>query len=225
MKNILKVAACLSLCVSLNSFGSIILPSALNSGYWNYTNGFNNITSPQALSNLIDGDLNSGIIISGFELSTVSSEFGPFAEIEFNLPLSTQEVEINIAASTNIRDGLGGFLGFYVPDPYNQNNHQIIHYNSDINIDDGISLFSFSFNQNGNTGNELSELTLNQVVNQNILKIIVHGPFSAGLSLPGLPKIYLNEANILASPVPLPAGIYLFLSGLVGLGLMRGRNG
>ena len=27
------------------------------------------------------------------------------------------------------------------------------------------------------------------------------------------------------SPVPLPAGIYLFLSGLVGLGLMRGRNG
>ena len=25
--------------------------------------------------------------------------------------------------------------------------------------------------------------------------------------------------------VPLPAGIYLFLSGLVGLGLMRGRNG
>ena len=26
-------------------------------------------------------------------------------------------------------------------------------------------------------------------------------------------------------PVPLPAGIYLFLSGLVGLGLMRGRNG
>ena len=28
-----------------------------------------------------------------------------------------------------------------------------------------------------------------------------------------------------ASPIPLPAGIYLFLSGLVGLGLMRGRNG
>ena len=27
------------------------------------------------------------------------------------------------------------------------------------------------------------------------------------------------------SPIPLPAGIYLFLSGLVGLGLMRGRNG
>ena len=26
------------------------------------------------------------------------------------------------------------------------------------------------------------------------------------------------------SPVPLPAGIYLFLSGLVGLGLMRSRN-
>ena len=33
--------------------------------------------------------------------------------------------------------------------------------------------------------------------------------------------------NIIAqgAAVPLPAGIYLFLSGLVGLGLMRGRNG
>ena len=29
---------------------------------------------------------------------------------------------------------------------------------------------------------------------------------------------------VAANPVPLPAGIYLFLSGLVGLGLMRGRN-
>ena len=27
------------------------------------------------------------------------------------------------------------------------------------------------------------------------------------------------------SAIPLPAGIYLFLSGLIGLGLMRGRNG
>ena len=36
-----------------------------------------------------------------------------------------------------------------------------------------------------------------------------------------------RDSNILyqPSPVPLPAGIYLFLSGLVGLGLMRGRNG
>ena len=34
-------------------------------------------------------------------------------------------------------------------------------------------------------------------------------------------KINYVSAN---TPVPLPAGIYLFLSGLVGLGLMRGRN-
>ena len=32
--------------------------------------------------------------------------------------------------------------------------------------------------------------------------------------------IEINNPN----PVPLPAGIYLFLSGIVGLGLMRGRN-
>ena len=32
------------------------------------------------------------------------------------------------------------------------------------------------------------------------------------------------EGMVFVSEVPLPAGIYLFLSGLVGLGLMRGRN-
>ena len=35
----------------------------------------------------------------------------------------------------------------------------------------------------------------------------------------------VHDGDIGASPVPLPAGIYLFLSGLVGLGLLRGRNG
>ena len=33
----------------------------------------------------------------------------------------------------------------------------------------------------------------------------------------------VHDSDI-GNPVPLPAGIYLFLSGLVGLGLMRGRN-
>ena len=35
----------------------------------------------------------------------------------------------------------------------------------------------------------------------------------------------IAEGMIFVSEVPLPAGIYLFLSGLAGLGLMRGRNG
>ena len=38
------------------------------------------------------------------------------------------------------------------------------------------------------------------------------------------PSWAVHDGDIGASPVPLPAGIYLFLSGLVGLGLMRGRN-
>jgi len=55
----------------------------------------------------------------------------------------------------------------------------------------------------------------------------------------GIPRVTLHEDfdidntiqwtaddiyEIFPSPVPLPAGIYLFLSGLVGLGLMRGRG-
>ena len=35
----------------------------------------------------------------------------------------------------------------------------------------------------------------------------------------------IAEGMIFVSEVPLPAGIYLFLSGIVGLGLMRVRNG
>ena len=34
----------------------------------------------------------------------------------------------------------------------------------------------------------------------------------------------VHDGDIGLAPVPLPAGIYLFLSGLVGLGLMRGRR-
>ena len=35
----------------------------------------------------------------------------------------------------------------------------------------------------------------------------------------------VHDGDIGASPVPLPAGIYLFLLGLVSLGLMRGKSG
>ena len=36
---------------------------------------------------------------------------------------------------------------------------------------------------------------------------------------------WLVHDGDIGNPVPLPAGIWFFLSGLVGLGLMRGRNG
>ena len=55
--------------------------------------------------------------------------------------------------------------------------------------------------------------------------------FSFGGTTRALPRYMpmrvwpVHDGDIGASPVPLPAGIYLFLSGLVGLGLMRGRNG
>ena len=36
--------------------------------------------------------------------------------------------------------------------------------------------------------------------------------------------IFDNNSSLVFSPVPLPAGIYLFLSGLVGLGLIRNKR-
>ena len=66
-----------------------------------------------------------------------------------------------------------------------------------------------------------------------VFRDIAEGEFLAALTPDGL--IYsgiwyqstldpISEGMIFVSEVPLPAGIYLFLSGLVGLGLMRGRN-
>ena len=54
------------------------------------------------------------------------------------------------------------------------------------------------------------------------------GSYSQGLCVDGgyIHGVYLPESTLFAvQTVPVPAGISLFLSGLVGLGLMRGRNG
>ena len=38
--------------------------------------------------------------------------------------------------------------------------------------------------------------------------------------------VFLPESTLVAvQTVPIPAGIYLFLSGLIGLGIVRDRNG
>ena len=41
---------------------------------------------------------------------------------------------------------------------------------------------------------------------------------------PAGPSMYPSIDNLVINEIPLPAGIYFFLSGLVGLGLLRGRN-
>ena len=47
------------------------------------------------------------------------------------------------------------------------------------------------------------------------------GPYYKSYSVYSWP---VHDGDIGLAPVPLPAGIYLFLSGLVGLGLLRGRS-
>jgi len=44
-------------------------------------------------------------------------------------------------------------------------------------------------------------------------------------SLSNQSVMLIDDFVVSGNAVPIPAGIYLFLSGLVGLGLMRGRNG
>ena len=53
------------------------------------------------------------------------------------------------------------------------------------------------------------------------------GSYSQGLCVDGgyMHGVFLPESTLVAvQTVPIPAGIYLFLSGLVGLGMVRDRN-
>ena len=54
------------------------------------------------------------------------------------------------------------------------------------------------------------------------------GSYSQGLCVDGgyMHGVFLPESTLVAvQTVPIPAGIYLFLSGLIGLGIVRDRNG
>ena len=80
-----------------------------------------------------------------------------------------------------------------------------------------VALFDFSGEEIQNTDFMIPETILD--FDQALFSITKYTPDSQG-------NIILSVlANGTATIVPLPAGIYLFLSGLVGLGLMRGRNG
>ena len=88
--------------------------------------------------------------------------------------------------------------------------------------------FNWWITINGSTADYLNQ----SVIGENILEASLSpsldtsaSSYVIGIETGSLPIFYSFQITTSANAIPLPAGIYLFLSGLVGLGLIRGRNG
>ena len=188
MKSLLRVVACLSLCVSLNSFGAILGSSTINFN----SSGSSWFATPLVL---IDGSSPTHHTIQITSLTTNynngNTDFLP-SGLNFiqHMQGASRTMTLNIVDTNYIKTLQVGPSGTWT---------------SDGSTNDFIGRL-MPINPNfTSSGSFYPNWTGHGSVNSSAygaLEIIAYG----------------------TSPVPLPAGIYLFLSGLVGLGLMRGRN-
>ena len=284
MANLLRLIACLLLCVSLNSYSTIIFdtngnnctvaenssciagvfqgPLNLNNSNWSNSiiraqefDGISFQNSNFSGSNIIvdwlhDIDMsgsnfsNTDIIISG-----MSSDFSNSLFLNSNLNLSLISGDSFIGSNfTNSVVTVSGDMNFEGSDFSNStltgfNNGSSTFAN--VNFRNATLYSSGSmFEVNGFNGSDFCgasiQLGSDGVRSDAEIPTIFGGAiFCESTTLPNY-RYYDEDENfntiisywdpvddlgmIFVSEVPLPAGIYLFLSGLVGLGLMRGRK-
>ena len=168
MKSLLRVVACFSFCVSLNSLGALLSSTTINWGGVMEAGG----SGYASWGNLnIPSDAN----VESIKL-TLTDHYNQYGTnwIKFYFRIDPPELEefgLNVGEEIDLRISryLAPFTGinsFEAIMPYFRN--------------DGITTYKWA-----------------------TFEVKAYGEFA---------------------PVPLPAGIYLFLSGLVGLGLMRGKK-
>ena len=233
---LLRLVACLLLCVSLNSFGASTSTNlqlvSLEQTQFIYAADDEYLCNNHGLSHntSIGGCINSSVIDYSDQNQFVNFDFqygdnGFYTIIGDNLewqPSSGQTPQINSLAldSQGLFSTLFDFNLFHLPydfmfvDDFSvgmedwSGSHELL-----INIDGDVILNFIAFEDFHNSD-------------------IIERTFSYnGSSMTVNSKtwdLYGNWTEMTytfsASPVPLPAGIYLFLSGLIGLGWMRGRR-
>ena len=205
MANLLRLSACLFLCVSLNSFGASVsssLQKISHESSWSHQLCFEEYWS----GFLNDPSSCSGSNSSDFSQDNIFYNFIATWNNTGSLDISIIGEDLN--QTIRFDDGLNNQDG---PEP-GYESVQI-----DINGGSIISFNAYSSYGGMDTFSLSAELNDNQFILTNS-----SGSGTDALTYNSNTTIY----NIIpTTPVPLPAGIYLFLSGLVGLGLMRGRNG
>ena len=245
MTYLLRLVACLFLCVSLNSFGAYSFTevyvnemvgnnivdqnSAATSGEYIVADSpFNNSNFTISNSKIIFDELKGTVSIPE---QSITGQVGSSGSPQYEWTSTIYNLEI-ISNNQNLEADIS-YSGFFqllnIPTQYT--------WDWTLNINDEI--FAGSENVIGYTDIEYGQL---EFINGS-LSAYVEGDSGLGqfptaqiwAGIIGQDTISLNQ-NIWIeryenrlfqtdiSEVPLPAGIYLFLSGLVGLGLMRGRN-
>ena len=262
MTYLLRLSACLFLCVSLNSFGAYVF---INEGSQHIA-AYNSVSGIRpSFGYLSENGSPSYPNISGLASSENHLYYsinGDVSRINVSDPTNGNWVgqgsffsqfnrESEYVASLNATDGLAYGEGFL----YFSNNGNVSRYDletsliTNININNATSGLAYGndtlyFSNNGNVSRY--DLSSNVVEDININNATNGIAFGGGYLFYSNSDGYVvkfninNESEIVIgyldamsgdslayqkSPVPLPAGIYLFLSGLVGLGLMKGRNG
>ena len=203
MTYLLRLVACLFLCVSLNTKAMVIydetlngdsgLPDPLTGLPWSYTQ----------LGNLGVGTFeingfNEGLDFDLFQFDLENSSIGSII-----IESWSGYRWVDIIISTNLNSPQVELVGNLYNQGLNILSEDLTSCES-VYCNGGFSIHNFNINLSSN--------------------IFYFGllPNPQQLSSGSISYTFKIET---ASPVPLPAGIYLFLSGLVGLGLMRGRNG
>ena len=212
MKSLLRVVACLSLCASLNSFGALLATSSIN------------FALPQEIGSYGSGQGGWGWNYNPLIIN--EDESVEYYEIEV---MSINGEHANRVNEINLHQGvcLPRVCGFPYWNPTYNRSFDLSNYSNAVATHNvGVKTIytgggppgAMDFIQNlrpespyfiGNNSNNTRGIRVGYsgVVQDEYIDV------SLEIRAFGQP-----------SAVPLPAGIYLFLSGLVGLGLMRGRR-
>ena len=220
MSNLLRLVACLFLFVSLNSFGAYYVKndgSIVDPIEFKGCHPYCNYNGP----NLEPGVTVRDFTFIGVVLNDANLAFSDFSGSIFDLSYLW---DVNFSHA-NLEDTnlLGGYYGanffnanlrgsYHVhPSPANFKNSDLTNatffYPANDSNFEGAIMTGISY---GLWSEEPKPNFEGSTYNQSTIFPTGFDPTAEGM--------------IFVSEVPLPAGIYLFLSGLVGLGLMRGRN-
>ena len=222
MKSLLRVVACLFLCVSLNSFG-VVSSGPVDSKRFQFDSGSYLIPNPDyagpygffdidavpeflsveyiedfpnayGFTTNIQSDIYSD---NGVNLIDVSSHGYLDTTSTWGWNDQAAALRINTCENEPVNYDWCSSLHFYAP---GLNNATIL-----INNEETFYAF-FEYSHSG----KFFDLMVGEPIDRYSFWNNYYG--------------YITPEEYSASQVPLPAGIYLFLSGLVGLGLMRGGN-
>jgi len=211
MTYLLRLVACLILCVSLNTFGATvrvqasgIITNVYNSSIDSIQTG--DLWSSNILFHNVDYDVRPSKPSALFYPSLVNGEF-----LISDLSLDTKR-EYGQTFFANPTSGLDEIVLNWGVDNYESiDNMQLGGYS--MRLDGGNNYSSLSgLPWSGDINFIVDNFEFN-LPNYSFVSIDLWGGDIEG-----------SITSFSLTVVPLPAGIYLFLSGLVGLGLMRGRN-